>query len=178
MSFSSVVKEANENKIRLNLHIGTGKRFPGLVNHSFVVDLCCRYASTGKLTTKSDVYSHGVVLLELLTGRVPVDSKTPPGEHVLISWVGKTAVPFPCNYPKKELIQVAAIAAVCMQPEADYRPLMVDIVQSLIPLVRNYVSLSSSPSMRIQTVQLALDISRSGALNGQFPFGSSSFDTR
>lgn len=47
----------------------------------------CRYASKGKLTTKSDVYSYGVVLLQLLTGRVPVDIKRPPGEHVLVSWV-------------------------------------------------------------------------------------------
>lgn len=31
--------------------------------------------------------------------------------------------------------QVAAIAAVCVQAEADYRPLMTDVVQSLIPLV-------------------------------------------
>lgn len=49
--------------------------------------LISRYASTGKLSTKSDVYSYGVILLELLTGRVPIDTTRPPGEHVLVSWV-------------------------------------------------------------------------------------------
>ncbi|KAK7277901.1 hypothetical protein RJT34_22920 [Clitoria ternatea] len=123
--------------------------------------LAPEYASTGKLTTKSDVYSYGVVLLELLTGRVPVDIKRPPGEHVLVSW----ALPRLTNrekvlemvdpalrgqYSKKDLVQIAAIAAMCVQPEADYRPLMTDVVQSLIPLIRNQSSLSSSSSLRFQ----------------------------
>lgn len=40
------------------------------------------------------------------------------------------------QYSMKEVIQVAAIAAMCVQPEADYRPLMADVVQSLVPLVK------------------------------------------
>lgn len=58
-----------------------------------------RYASTGKLTTKSDVYSYGVVLLQLLTGRTPVDTKRAPGEHVLVSWVSEqnSSLPFVKN---------------------------------------------------------------------------------
>lgn len=45
-------------------------------------------------------------------------------------------------------LQVAAIAAMCVQPEADYRPLMTDVVQSLIPLVKNHPSLGPSSSLR------------------------------
>ncbi|MCO5568358.1 hypothetical protein L7F22_022057 [Adiantum nelumboides] len=35
-----------------------------------------------------------------------------------------------------ELPQVAAIAKMCIQPEPDYRPFMTDVVQSLVPLVK------------------------------------------
>jgi serine/threonine protein kinase len=42
---------------------------------------------TGHLLLKSDVYSYGVVLLELLTGRMPVDMSQPSGQENLVTWV-------------------------------------------------------------------------------------------
>lgn len=45
------------------------------------------YATTGKLTEKSDVFSFGVVLLELITGRKSVDSSQPLGDESLVEWV-------------------------------------------------------------------------------------------
>ncbi|KAL0437313.1 UNVERIFIED_CONTAM: Receptor-like serine/threonine-protein kinase ALE2 [Sesamum radiatum] len=44
------------------------------------------YAMTGHLLVKSDVYSYGVVLLELLSGRKPVDMSQSPGQENLVTW--------------------------------------------------------------------------------------------
>lgn len=45
------------------------------------------YIRTGQLTVKTDVYSFGVFLLELITGRRAVDSSRPTSEQVLVNWV-------------------------------------------------------------------------------------------
>jgi len=45
------------------------------------------YALTGQLTAKSDIYSFGVVFLELITGRRSQDSDRPPEEQDLVAWV-------------------------------------------------------------------------------------------
>ena len=45
------------------------------------------YASSGKLTTRSDVFSFGVVLLVLVTGQNLVDVSQPLGDESLVEWV-------------------------------------------------------------------------------------------
>ncbi|KAK8319794.1 hypothetical protein V6Z12_A13G268300 [Gossypium hirsutum] len=45
------------------------------------------YAMTGQLTFKSDIYSFGVVLLELITGRKAIDETRDRSEQNLVAWV-------------------------------------------------------------------------------------------
>lgn len=45
------------------------------------------YVMNGQLSVKSDVYSSGVVVLELITGRKVIDSTRPEGEQKVVAWV-------------------------------------------------------------------------------------------
>lgn len=53
--------------------------------------------------------------------------------------------------------QVAAIAAMCVQPEADYRPLITDVVHALIPLVKAYNQSNVSSRIHSRRESLTYD---------------------
>ncbi|XP_047082860.1 receptor-like serine/threonine-protein kinase ALE2 [Lolium rigidum] len=101
------------------------------------------YAMTGHLLVKSDVYSYGVVLLELLSGRKPVGmSDTSMDPENLVTW----ARPLLCNKEGLERLidpslngnfnfdnvaKVASIASVCVHNDPSQRPFMGEVVQAL-----------------------------------------------
>ncbi|KAH0889917.1 hypothetical protein HID58_052346 [Brassica napus] len=105
------------------------------------------YAMTGQITQKSDVYSFGVVLLELLTGRKPVDHTMPKGQQSLVTWATprlsedkvKQCIDPKLNndFPPKAVAKLAAVAALCVQYEADFRPNMTIVVKALQPLLNS-----------------------------------------
>ncbi|KAJ1396446.1 Protein kinase domain [Sesbania bispinosa] len=49
--------------------------------------LAPEYFQHGKVSDKTDVYAFGVVLLELITGRKPIEARRSPGEENLVLWV-------------------------------------------------------------------------------------------
>ncbi|XP_010267693.1 PREDICTED: serine/threonine-protein kinase CDL1-like isoform X2 [Nelumbo nucifera] len=100
------------------------------------------YAMTGQLTTMSDIYSFGVVFLEIITGRRAIDTSRPTAEQNLVIWAQPlfkdrrkfTLMADPLlegNYPVKGLYQALAVAAMCLQEEASVRPLISDVVSAL-----------------------------------------------
>ncbi|XP_056159935.1 probable serine/threonine-protein kinase PBL26 isoform X1 [Syzygium oleosum] len=100
------------------------------------------YARTGELTLKSDVFSFGVVLLELITGRRAIDTTKPTDEQNLVAWAQpkfRDPRSYPDmadpllerRFPEKALNQAVAIVAMCLQEEASVRPLMSDVVTTL-----------------------------------------------
>ncbi|XP_023643360.1 probable serine/threonine-protein kinase PBL7 [Capsella rubella] len=48
--------------------------------------LAPEYFQHGKISDKTDVYAFGVVLLELITGRKPIEPRRPSGEENLVVW--------------------------------------------------------------------------------------------
>ncbi|XP_039159331.1 receptor-like serine/threonine-protein kinase ALE2 isoform X2 [Eucalyptus grandis] len=111
--------------------------------------LAPEYAMTGHLLVKSDVYSYGVVLLELLTGRKPVDLSQPPGQENLVSWArplltdkdGLQTIIDPSvrsSMSFNSVAKVAAIASMCVQPEASHRPFMGEVVQALKLVINEF----------------------------------------
>ncbi|KAI3526142.1 hypothetical protein L1887_05369 [Cichorium endivia] len=100
------------------------------------------YAMTGQLTFKSDIYSFGVVLLELITGRKAIDNTRSAAEQNLVAWArplfkdrrkfSQMADPvLQGEYPVRGLYQALAIAAMCVQEQPNMRPLIADVVTAL-----------------------------------------------
>ncbi|ERN12904.1 hypothetical protein AMTR_s00050p00189240 [Amborella trichopoda] len=145
------------------------------------------YAMTGHLLVKSDVYSYGVVLLELLSGRKPVDMSQPQGQENLVTWArpllttkeGLSLLIDPClagKYEFEDMAKVAAIASMCVQPEASQRPFMGEVVQAL-KLVYNDSEDSCSNDGQSQRDDSSpgLDSELKGNLNNSWSNGGTPF---
>ncbi|KAJ4840851.1 hypothetical protein Tsubulata_027785 [Turnera subulata] len=99
------------------------------------------YASTGMLNERSDVYSFGILLMEIISGRSPVDYSRPPGEVNLVEWL-KTMVTnrnaegvldprLPEKPSPRALKRALLVALRCVDPNAQKRPKMGHVIHML-----------------------------------------------
>uniref|UniRef100_A0A803PGB1 Protein kinase domain-containing protein n=1 Tax=Cannabis sativa TaxID=3483 RepID=A0A803PGB1_CANSA len=94
------------------------------------------YGYMMKITEKSDVYSYGVVVLEILTGKQPIDPTIPEGLHI-VDWVKQrrgseieVLDPSVRARPEpeiEEMLQTLGVALLCVNPGPDDRPTMKDV---------------------------------------------------
>ncbi|VFQ80842.1 unnamed protein product [Cuscuta campestris] len=98
------------------------------------------YFETGKATVKGDIYSFGVVLLELITGRRPTDEAFVEAGTKLVGWVKAVIADKREEYVVDhnlaecrtgEITQFFNVAMMCLEYEPSKRPTMAEVVKML-----------------------------------------------
>ncbi|XP_071706538.1 receptor-like serine/threonine-protein kinase NCRK [Rutidosis leptorrhynchoides] len=104
------------------------------------------YAIVGRASLMSDVFSFGVVLLELISGRHPIYKSPDKGEESLVIWATpllqdsrrvSKELPDPRlkgNFEEEELQVMAYLAKECLLLDPDARPTMSEVVQILLTI--------------------------------------------
>ncbi|KAB5561805.1 hypothetical protein DKX38_006762 [Salix brachista] len=129
----------------------------------------------GLLTPKSNVWSFGIFLLELLTGRKNLDSRHPREERNLVKWTRPFLADdcrlslimdpqLKCRFPAKAARTLADIALRCLQKDPLERPTMRTIVEHL--KVIQDMKYSSRFPLQEPAAVAGKQMSRSPSLNG------------
>ncbi|WCJ36717.1 Protein kinase superfamily protein [Euphorbia peplus] len=99
------------------------------------------YARDGVMNERSDVYSFGILVMEIICGKIPSDHNHP---HVyLVDWVKSMVASkksmhvadpkLPGMPSSKELKRILLVAFRCVDPDINHRPTMGDVIKMLEP---------------------------------------------
>ena len=128
------------------------------------------YGLGGHVTTKGDVYSFGIVLLEMFTGKKPTHAMFVEGMN-LQKWVGSS---FPNHVEKvldksllrrtniiteedKELdclTHLIGVGLLCTKESPERRPTMIDIVGALQNIKEIFLRVANIPKFQVDITSL------------------------
>uniref|UniRef100_A0ACD5ZVJ6 Uncharacterized protein n=1 Tax=Avena sativa TaxID=4498 RepID=A0ACD5ZVJ6_AVESA len=132
--------------------------------------LAPEYLQSGKATDQTDVFSYGVVVLEVCCGRRPIDKEDISGSKNvnLVDWVWRlhgedrlieaADVRLDGEFDKEGMLRLLLVGLSCANPNCEERPAMRRVVQVLngeadpvpVPRKKPLLVFSSSTSIKIQ----------------------------
>ncbi|KAK9268162.1 hypothetical protein L1049_010604 [Liquidambar formosana] len=130
---------------------GLAKLFPDNITHistriaGTTGYLAPEYAMGGQLTMKADVYSFGVLILEIVSGRSSSKADWGGLQKFLLEWAWQLheegrllelVDPELGDFPEEEVIRYMKVAFFCTQASANRRPLMSQVVDMLSRKIR------------------------------------------
>ncbi|KAK7400392.1 hypothetical protein VNO78_11598 [Psophocarpus tetragonolobus] len=99
------------------------------------------YFTSGKAAKESDIYSFGVVLLEIASGRKPVELEAEEGQITVVEWVWKlyglgrfleAADPKLCgDFDESQMERLVVVGLWCVHPDYSFRPSIRQVIQVL-----------------------------------------------
>ncbi|KAK7319521.1 hypothetical protein RJT34_04243 [Clitoria ternatea] len=99
------------------------------------------YITSGKATKESDIYSFGVVLLEIASGRKPVELGAMEGQITVVEWVWElyglgrfleAADPNLCGaFDEQQMERLVVVGLWCVHPDYSFRPSIRQVIQML-----------------------------------------------
>jgi len=110
------------------------------------------YQQTGMLGVKSDVYSLGIVFLQLLTGRTPMGLAHRAGEAIENDTFEEMLDPSVTDWPLQQVLCLANIAVKCAELRRKDRPDLAKVVLPELDKLRDF----AEENMTVQSLPVTL----------------------
>uniref|UniRef100_A0A1D1XMM9 Putative LRR receptor-like serine/threonine-protein kinase At1g56140 n=1 Tax=Anthurium amnicola TaxID=1678845 RepID=A0A1D1XMM9_9ARAE len=166
---------------------GLAKLFPDNVTH---ISTCVagttgylapEYAMGGRLTKKADIYSFGVLILEIISGRSSTKTSWSGVEKSILDWtwqlyeegrLTELVDPYLGEYSEEEVLRFIKVALFCTQGTAKRRPSMPQVVEMLSkPMLLNESELT--PPGLLQHTESSGHSKAINSINSRIKYSSS-----